>query len=337
MTEDWISLTTEEPFDRDRRIVDSHHHLHQSGTDKPVYLLEDLLANTRRGHNVTHTVFVEAGTGFRQDGPRELRPVGETEFVASEARRSDAAATRVAAIIPFADLLNDALEEIFVAHEIAGDGRFRGVRYATTWDASPEIYTGGWEGWMDPPPGTMRQPSFRRGVSMLGQRGHCFEAYLFHPQISELAELARSVEQTTIVLDHLGMPLNVGPYGDRDTAVSDWKRGLRQLASCPNTVIKIGGIGMDPWFFGAGWAGMERPPGSDEVVNYWGDDIRWCIDNFGPSRCMFESNYPVDHHTLDYTVLWNAFQKVAATYSDDEQEHLFSLTAARTYAIDLDG
>ncbi len=94
---------------------------------------------------------------------------------------------------------------------------------------------------------------------------------------------------------------------------------------------------MDSYFFRTGWSSRARPPGSDDVVAWWGDDICWCIDTFGPSRCMFESNYPVDRDAVGYTVLWNAFQKIAATYSADEQDDLFAGTAARVYRIALDG
>lgn len=334
---EWITLTEEEPVDPHRRIIDSHHHLHKPGSGKEPYFLEDLLGFTRAGHNVTHAVFVEAGTGYYDQGPEELRPVGETEFVAREARRSDDSPTRVATIIPFADLtLGERLDGVLEAHERAGGGRFRGIRYATTWDASPDIYTGGWPGWMDPPPGLMGEERFRRGVARLGEKSYCFEAYLFHPQLGELGALARAVEGTTIVVDHFGMPLNTGPYKDRDVVREQWRKGMSDVASSPNTVIKIGGMGMDTWFFGAGWATWARPPGSDDVVEWWGDDIRWCIDTFGPSRCMFESNYPVDCAAVGYTVLWNAFQKIAVDYTDIEQDDLFAGTAARAYRIDLD-
>jgi predicted TIM-barrel fold metal-dependent hydrolase len=74
--------------------------------------------------------------------------------------------------------------------------------------------------------------------------------------------------------------------------------------------------------------------GSDEIVERWGDDIRWCIDTFSPWRCMFESNFPVDRRAVGYTVLWNAFQKIASGYSNDEQNSLFAGTAARVYRIE---
>ena len=325
----WLALTREEPLDPRRRIIDAHHHLHESGDYK--YLLADLVADARSAHNVTDTVFVEAMESYRQAGPEALRPVGETEFVAAQARKSDQGATRIAAIVAFADLrLGDAVEEVLDAHEVAGEGRFRGVRHSTAWDASPDVSPG----YMNPGPGLMADEGFRRGLALLGAKGHSFDAWLYHPQLPQLADLARSVEGTTIVLNHLGVPLNVGPYHDRDAVRAVWRAGMSQLAVAPNAVVKLGGVGMDTYFFRTGWSSWERPPGSDDVVAWWGEDIRWCIDTFGPSRCMFESNYPVDRDAVGYTVLWNAFQKIAAAYSDEEQNQLFAGTAARVYRIE---
>jgi predicted TIM-barrel fold metal-dependent hydrolase len=85
--------------------------------------------------------------------------------------------------------------------------------------------------------------------------------------------------------------------------------------------------------YGMGWASLDKPVGSDEVARFWGDDIRWCIDTFGPSRCMFESNYPPDRQALGYTIIWNAFQKTAGQYSAHEQESLFAGTATQVYRL----
>jgi L-fuconolactonase len=329
---EWVTLTKEEPVDPVRQIVDAHHHLH--GWENNSYLVDDLISDTRSGHNVTRTVCCETSASYREDGPVPLRPVGETEFFAAQARESDGRATRIAAIVAFADLtLGDGLDEVLEAHEIAGGGRFRGIRHPTAWTASPEVPAG----YKDPPPDLMGDEGFRRGVARLGERGYSFDAWVYHPQLPELAKLAGAVEGTTIVLNHLGVPLNVGPYADRDAVRTQWRGGMSQLAACPNATVKLGGIGMDTYLFRTGWSARARPPGSDEVVAWWGDDIRWCIDVFGPSRCMFESNYPVDRDAIGYTVIWNAFQKIAAAYSDTEQDDLFAGTAARVYRIDMDG
>jgi L-fuconolactonase len=329
---EWVTLTKEEPVDPVRQIVDSHHHLHDWENNS--YLVDDLISDTRSGHNVTHTVCCETSANYREDGPEALRPVGETEFFAAQARESDGRATRIAAIVAFADLtLGDGLDEVLEAHEVAGGGRFRGIRHPTAWTSSPDVPAG----YMTPPPDLMADEGLRRGVARLGERGYSYDAWIYHPQLPELAGLVEAADGTAIVLNHLGVPLNVGPYADRDAVRSQWRSGMRQLAACPNAVVKVGGIGMDSYFYRTGWSSRARPPGSDEVVAWWGDDIRWCIDTFGPSRCMFESNYPVDRDAVGYTVLWNAFQKIAATYSGDEQDDLFAGTAARVYRIALDG
>jgi L-fuconolactonase len=327
----WIALTQEEPLDPRRRIIDAHHHLIDAPDRK--YLADDLLANTRAGHNVTDVVFVETLAAYRQDGPTKLRSVGETEFVAAQSRQSVREGTRVSAIIAFADLsLGDDVDEVLDAHEQAGEGLFRGIRHATTWDASPEVPVGH----ARPRQLLMSEKGFRRGVARLGELGYCFEAWVYHPQLRELADLAGVMDDTDIIVDHLGAPLKVGPYRDRSTVISVWSDGLRRLAACPNVTLKLGGVGMDAKLFRTGWSVLPRPPSSDQVVECWGDDIRWCIDTFGPSRCMFESNYPVDRQSVGYTVLWNAFQKIASVYSDHEQDDLFAGTAARVYRIPVE-
>jgi predicted TIM-barrel fold metal-dependent hydrolase len=130
------------------------------------------------------------------------------------------------------------------------------------------------------------------------------------------------------------MPIYRPDTDDRSAVMAIWREGMKALAACPNVVVKLGGIGMDSQF-GMGWTKQEKPPTSNQVVAWWGDDIRFCIDTFGPDRCLFESNFPVDRWAVGYTVLWNAFQKMAAIYSDAEQDALFSGTAIRAYKLDL--
>ena len=136
----------------------------------------------------------------------------------------------------------------------------------------------------------------------------------------------------TIILNHLGAPLGIGPYADRRAEVlAVWRPAMAVLASLDNVMLKVGGIGMAR--YGAGWERQPKPPTSDAVLALWGDELRWCIDEFGPSRCMFESNYPVDGESLSYTVLWNAYKKVSAGYSTSERAALFAGTARRVYRI----
>lgn len=327
---DWLAKRQEEPIDKQRRIVDPHHHLWRR--DGQNFLVDDLLTTTGAGHNVTHTVFVECHAEFRTDGPEHMRPVGETEFVAAQAAEAKAAGgSEIAAIVSHADMmLGAAAEEVLAAHEAAGDGLFRGIRHATSWVDDPGVRAGH----SRPTQFQMAEPAFRDGVSTLGSMGFSFDAWLLHPQIPELTAMARDLPEVSIVLDHLGGPVGTGSFSDRRAQIFDeWKVSMAELATCPNVTLKVGGIGME-MYFGMGWHEQPEPPSSEVVASYWGDWIRYAIDTFGPDRCMFESNFPVDRSALPYTVLWNAFQIVAQQYSNNEQEQLFSGTATRVYKLE---
>ena len=239
---------------------------------------------------------------------------------------------RRAAIVSHADLtLGDAVEEVLLAHDAAGDGLFRGVRHGVNWSRHDSVKNGH----HNPCEGQLAVPEFRRGVSRLGQMGFSFDAWLYFDQLPELAEMAQAVPETTIVLNHLGGPLGIGPYvgAHRLEMLEVWQAGIAAVAACPNVVIKIGGIGMEH-YFGMPWATLPRPPSSDVVAAWWTEIVRFAIESFGPDRCMAESNYPVDRQTLPYAVLWNALQRMTAGYSEAERNDIFHDTAARIYRID---
>lgn len=327
---DWLAKRVEEAVDPDRAIIDPHHHLwdHRGGT----YLATDLLADTTGSHNVVATVFVECRSKYDRDAPEALQPVGETRFVAGQAAEAAASGkTRIAGIVSHADMmLADTVEEVLAAHDGAGNGLFRGIRHATSHDPDGAIPTGH----NSPTPSMMETPEFKAGVATLGRMGFSFDAWLFHPQLAELIALAREVPETSIILDHLGGPLGIGVHADdREGAMATWRASMAEVAGCGNVTLKVGGIGMDN-FYGLDWVGLATPPDSDAVVVAWQDRVHFCIDTFGPDRCMFESNFPVDRQTLTYPVLWNALQKMAARYDDEEQDQMFSGTARRVYRLD---
>lgn len=238
--------------------------------------------------------------------------------------------TRIAGIVSHADMmLGAAVEEVLAAHDGAGNGLFRGIRHAVSLDPHPDVPVGH----SNPAPSMMESAEFHAGVAKLGAMGFSFDAWLYHPQLPQLLGLARAVPQTSIILNHLGGPLGIGPYADdRDAAMADWRASMTEVARCDNVTLKVGGIGMDG-YFGLGWTDQPLPPDSDTVVAAWQDRVHFAIDAFGPSRCMFESNFPVDRQALTYPVLWNALQKMAARYSDEEQTQLFSDTASRVYRL----
>jgi predicted TIM-barrel fold metal-dependent hydrolase len=330
-TGEWLDLVSEEIVEPELPICDPHHHLWDHPNSR--YLLDELLIDTGSGHKVVSTVFVECSSMYRAVGPRELSPVGETEFVNGVAAMSASGqygdTQACLGIVSYADLnLGAAVGEVLDAHA-AITPRFKGIRHAAGWDASPEVRNSH----TDPFENMLQDEAFRRGFAELDRRGLSFDAWLYHPQISQLTDLARAFPDTTIIFDHFGGPLGIGPYtGRREEIFAQWKSDVAELARCENVVAKLGGLVMP--INGFGFHKNDRPATSDEIVAATGDYHRHAIDAFGPSRCMFESNFPVDKQSCSYTVLWNAFKKIAAEFSPDEKAQLFHDTAARAYRLE---
>ncbi len=329
----WLAQVIEEPLEPGLPIIDPHHHLwdHPEST----YLLKELIRDTGSGHRVVATVFVECMSMYRAEGPEPMRPVGETEFVngiAAQSASGQYGETRAAAgIVSFADLaMGAAVESVLQAHIAAAPARFRGIRHAAGFDPSPEIRNSH----TNPPADLYRSKRFREGFARLAPAGLSFDAWNYHRQIPELTELARAFPDTTIVLDHFGGPLGTGPYeGKRAEIFQQWKKDIADLARCSNVVAKLGGINMP--INGFGWHKRPSPPTSDELVSATRDYYLHAIDAFGPDRCMFESNFPVDRASCSYLVLWNAFKKIAAGFSEQEKAQMFHATAARVYRLNL--
>ncbi len=326
----WLAKGTEEAIEPDLAIVDPHHHMWDTVTIYGRYELDDLRLDTDAGHNVVETVFIDCGANYRPDGPKAMRPVGETEYIAGRAAASEQTPGAViSAIVSHADLtLGSAVGEVLEAHVGAAGGRFRGIRHSgarSDDDAIPVSRT-------QPAADLYRQPDFQQGARTLAAMGLSFEAWQYHPQLDMVADLARAVPDLSIIVNHLGGPLGVGSYADRrDEVLADLRRSLTDLAAFENISLKVGGIGMTR--FGARWHEADEPPTSDQLVAEWGETLRFAIDTFGPDRCMFESNFPVDGETTSYVALWNTFKKVSQGYSPTERADLFAGTARRVYRL----
>jgi L-fuconolactonase len=336
--DEWLDLTTEETLEPGLPICDPHHHLwdhpNLAAYKDHRYLLDDLLADTRSGHNVVSTVFVECSSMYRADGPDEMKALGETDFVngiAAMAASGTYGSSRICAgIVGYADLsVGDGAAEVLEAHIAAGNGRFRGIRHAAGWDLDPNVSNSH----TNPPASLYLDSTFRKGFARLALLGLSFDAWLYHPQISELTDLARAFPETPIVLDHFGGPLGIGPYkGKREEIFDKWKTDIAELATCANVMAKLGGINMK--VNGFDWHKQDKPPSSEELAATTGRYYRHCIEHFGPDRCMFESNFPVDKVTCSYHLLWNAFKRMAADCSASEKTDLFCGSASRFYRLE---
>jgi predicted TIM-barrel fold metal-dependent hydrolase len=319
--------STETAIEPGIAICDPHHHLWTYAQNP--YLPEHLAADIAGGHRVVATVHVECRHGWRTEGPEALRPVGETEFVAS-CTAGIAGPTRIAAaIVAFADFrLGAAVEGVLEAH-LAASRRIRGIRYLAAWDASDQIHNAP----TDPSPHLLADARFREGIRCVEKLGLVFDAWVYHPQIPDVTGLARAFPGLTIVLDHVGGPLGIGPYaGRRSEVFESWRHDMQELAACANVVVKLGGLTMSA--AGFGWHKRPAPPGSAELAEAMAPYYRSCIEWFGPRRCMFESNFPIDRVSCPYTTLWNAFKRIAADLPEADRRAVFHDTAARVYGLE---
>lgn len=340
--DDWLALREEAVLQPDLPIVDAHHHLwdRQSGRYLADELRRDIDGNGDRhggGHRIVSTVYVQCRSMLRANGPEALKPVGEAEFAngvaAMFASGAYGSARACEAIVGGADLsLGAEVAAVIEAMLAATGGRLRGMRNPLAWHESEAVRSSP----VVPPRDLMEHESFRAGVRTLARYGLVLDAWVYHTQLDTLYALAASTPDVTVVIDHFGGPVGVGPHAGQSAQTrAAWTASLRRLASLPNTRIKLGGAGMS--VFGFDFATHARPPSSEALARAWSPIVETCVELFGAQRCMFESNFPVDKGMTGYTVLWNAFKRIASGASPDERAALFSRTAATTYGLDLPG
>ena len=333
--QDWLDRRKEPILAPDLSIVDPHHHL----WDRPDwrYLLDELLADTESGHNIVATVFVQARAMTRPTGPVEMRPVGETEFVNGVAAMSASGiygkTRHCAGIVGHADLaLGSRVEPVLAAHVRAGGDRFRGIRHISAWDADASIRNPAYS----PPRGLLGDKNFREGFAVLGRLGLSFDAWLYHPQIDDVRDLARAFPETKIVLNHVGGPIGIGPYAGKHKEIfPGWAASIKALAARQNVYIKVGGLGQV--INGLNLSERPEPPSSEELAARCRPYVETCIEAFGASRAMFESNFPVDKAAYSYPVFWNACKLLAKGAGAAEKADLFGGTAARFYRLNPTG
>jgi predicted TIM-barrel fold metal-dependent hydrolase len=332
--EDWLAQYTEEIIDSKRPIVDPHHHLWDRGGLR--YMIEEMSTDIASGHNIIATVYVDCRSMYRARGAEAFRPVGEVEFANGVAAMSASGgygpAQICAGIISHTNLLlGDGAKAVLEAEIVAGQGRFRGIRHSSAWDAEAAVASM----YATRPKGLLLDATFRKGFVCLAPLGLSFDAWLFHPQLGEFVDLARAFPDTKIVLDHCGGPVGLGRFaGKREETFATWKASIQEAAKCPNVVVKLGGLAMR--LRGFDFHERPKPPTSEQVAAAWRPYIETCIEAFGTTRCMFESNFPPDKGQCSYQVIFNAFKRIAAQYGEAEKTALFSKTAIDVYKLRLD-
>lgn len=327
--EQWLARETpEQVLEPERPIVDPHHHLWDlrqftiepfASFEQKVYLCEEITNDiTAAGHNVVQTVFAQCAAFYRADGPEAMRCVGETEFVhgiAAMSRSGVYGDTRLCTgIFGAADLrAGKAVEAVLEAH-MAASPNFRGIRSAFPQDPGDE---------------------FLEGYAMLARHQLSFDNY--SPDVTRLpalAKLAALYPDVPIIVNHLGG--QVDPAAD-DDAIARWRQCIDSVAACPNVYMKVGGAQqrVGAWEPPFHMHKRDSPMGSEALCEMLYPWYSYVIEAFGPERCMFESNFPVDKECVSYRTLWNTFKRIAAKagLSESEKTDMFSGTAIRAYRL----
>jgi L-fuconolactonase len=330
---DWLALTQEPVLEPDLPICDPHHHFWDFRIGRipyQRYLLHELMADVGSGHDIRSTVFIEARAMYRAAGPAEMKSVGEVEFVQGLAAASASGlygpCRAAATIVGHADLkLGERVEPVLDALQAASPNRFKGIRHIVTWDADPRVESREKEG-------VLSLSEFRAGAKVLARKGLLLDTICCFPQLPEMVAFARAVPDLPIIINHLGGLNRTGPFAGKDGEVMPaWRAGMADLAKCPNVLLKLGGMGMPR--FGFDWHLRDTPVGSEELAAQIAPLMDYCIEQFGPDRCMFESNFPVDKVSFSYPVLFNAFKRYSKAYSASERATLFHDIAMRAYRI----
>ncbi len=324
--ESWIAKEQPEPvIEPDLPIIDPHHHLwdlrgnSRMGFRQEVYLCEEISRDIAlSGHNIVQTVFAQCGAFYRADGPSEMRAVGETEFVhgiAAMSRSGLYGPTRLCTgIFSAADLrLGAGVQAVLEAHLQASEN-FRGIRTAFPSDLNAEFLT---------------------GFGLLEHYNLSYDNW--SPDFTRLPGLARLANQfpgVTVIVNHLGGKID--PQADAGE-IAAWKSAIDSVAACSNTVMKLGGAQMriDAWEPPFHMHQTDSPWSSEAFLETLLPRYQYALEAFGPERCMFESNFPVDKDCISYRTLWNLFKRIAARLglSEAEKTAVFSGTAARAYRL----
>jgi predicted TIM-barrel fold metal-dependent hydrolase len=292
-------------------VVDAHHH---------IWLLKDLLwlqgpmvprifgpyDALRRDYPVDAFLADLAGHGvgasvYVQVNWAPDRALGEVAWVQSVADESG----WPHAIVGYADLASpnlSALLEAQMRHK-----RLRGIRQQVHWHEKPQYRFAS-------RPDLVADPAWRAGFAQLAPRGLLFELQVFAPQMTVAAELARAFPATTIVLEHAGMLEDTSAEGWRA-----WRTGMRLLAACPNMNVKLSGLGT-----------FVHRADIDDVRPI----VRETVDMFGPDRCLWGSNFPIESLWTDYATVIGNIQLALADFAPSDRRKILGDTARRLYRLE---
>tara|TARA_R110000772_G_scaffold210395_2_gene320938 strand:+ start:427 stop:1440 length:1014 start_codon:yes stop_codon:yes gene_type:complete len=328
---EWFAQVQEDVIEPEMPILDPHFHFFTGRGHE--FLAQNFLDYVDQGHKIVGAIHVEANADFFAGGGAcgEMRfAINQGAIMRKLQQGRETICDPTAGVVGYTDLRGGEVEAELEVLQEAAENRLCAIRNSAAWDEDEKVPNGHTK----PPQGLLIDPDFQKGIRQLAQKNLCFDSFCYFTQIPELIALAQAVPEAKIVCEHLGGIVGVGRYKDQQKAYFDqWRANISELATCENVVIKLGAVAMS--LSGFGWHKRGKPLGSNEYADFYSPWFLHAIEAFGPERCMFESNFPVDGVSISYGVLWNAFKRIAGSFSVDEKAFLFHKTAATTYRLDI--
>jgi predicted TIM-barrel fold metal-dependent hydrolase len=208
------------------------------------------------------------------------------------------------ALVAYADLLAPDVRPAL--DRLARFPLLRGIRMQIHWNENP-LYR------FAAKPDVADDEAFRRNFARLEDYGLSFELQVFAPQMERAARLAHDFPKVTFILQHCGMPEDLS-----ETGMAAWRAGMKRLAGEPNIVNKLSGLGT--------FIHRNDP---DHIARI----VKESVTLFGPSRCLYGSNFPIEKIWTAYPPLIDAFRAALAPYPAADQAAMLSATATRVYRL----
>lgn len=331
----WLGKSDDEIIiDPGVEIIDAHHHLFSKTKDHNFYTINDLRNDIQSGHHISHTIYVEGyQSGWRQHGPEHLKPLGEVEMIVAQSSEKIPTpfgwCNVAAGIIPYINLLDTSnIEPMIETMQALSAGRICGIRHVVA-------CTQGLVGrFIKHPPQEylLVHPAYIQGAQIVGDLNLSIDIWAYHTQLPEVIHFIDQCPRTKIIINHVGGLIGVDDFrSERPDELTKWRRDMKNIAERDNVYLKIGGLGMP--MFGFGHEYLDSPPNSAYMSEKWAPIVNECIEIFGTSRCIFESNFPVDQQSCNYKTLWNVFKRITLNFSSDEKSDLYKRNAMRAYAV----
>lgn len=262
------------------------------------YLVDDLRADIGN-LPITQSIHIQVGAATDQH-------LAETAWVQSQVNAYGA--TLPSAMVAYADLESENLHGAL--DSIQAFSGVRGVRQIIGRAPEEDQQTG--SGLL------LANPNWQAGLRELANRSLSFDLQLIPSQMVDAFNVFSEVPELPVALCHCGSPWFLKEKYRSSQSQKTWAEGLKKLASLPNMHCKISGLSM---------FNQEWNPADVALI------IETTLDTFGPERCMFGSNFPVDKLHTNYQDIWQTYLKLTNHMGTEQRQGLFGDNCRRFYRL----